>query len=856
MCILSRLQLSYTLIDSHLVHLSICTASSSFVQKQRRSSVDSATSTGSFKYTPNNNSHGAGPPISPRGAPPGGQHPKILPYHERRKLLQQQQQKQQHLQQRRAQAGAAMASTPQYPQQPQQGVGRTQVPNTALNPRFAPLPPNDLMPPPFEAQQQQHQSSRNPQQQQQQPQQHMPTPPMMMDQMAAYMNMYGVPPPNVYPPPPQSGAAAGGPSSSSSSNPPYPYPPGMPPPGYTSHPYAPGAPGYGGYPPHPLGPPPPQAYGQPPAPPYGYPPYGIAARPTTTGYYAKPPKPAGRAPPPPPMPQPSSSAEDSLYSVAPPPPPPQPHGRHGSPASSNRSQQRRQHRRHESASSGGGGSGSSFLDLLRQQPWTPPQITRPVVMVAEQPPPDNRPPASRGTHQRLPSISQDDWTESEKDISGSSSSSGAAPSWDTLSAYSTTGAVAQEYDEQTNERTSLLPPSGISTNEQDGANRPLYGRLGAGDSAYQPQQPQHHRRRNSDHRRTPSSSGGVLLEATMMEEDLRMTQRRDNRGKNIHEEKRRQKKKKKKQQRRAMAAAAAAANLSSDEEGIANNNQEDFRKWTKKRARVLEKERNRLMAQWKAEAQQEAAWSSRYQRTPMASNDDGPGTLDRKWQALSMFWSHHISRIVVTVETFVANLPLTIGAIAMAIVTLGVVWFKFAEENLSSCEPVHFHSSQCTFPEFPGCFYCDTTSDMYQAALSFHYGCKIVAGFLAMLFVLKVLLATRVVLDELSSPTTASPAGLLCMTTVCVFAGRGMIGQVMVTAAAAIHMCLVLWFAYIALAYRIMPEPSWFPNTVGVGLSAVKVWLYYPLPGHLLMAVRYLLPYAASQSSMTSTAGS
>jgi hypothetical protein len=50
-------------------------------------------------------------------------------------------------------------------------------------------------------------------------------------------------------------------------------------------------------------------------------------------------------------------------------------------------------------------------------------------------------------------------------------------------------------------------------------------------------------------------------------------------------------------------------------------------------------------------------------------------------------------------ESFVANLPLSIGAIALSIANLGVVWFKFAEVNLSSCTPVHFHSSQCSFPE-------------------------------------------------------------------------------------------------------------------------------------------------------------
>ena len=169
-------------------------------------------------------------------------------------------------------------------------------------------------------------------------------------------------------------------------------------------------------------------------------------------------------------------------------------------------------------------------------------------------------------------------------------------------------------------------------------------------------------------------------------------------------------------------------------------------------------------------------------------------------------------RTLTLVEAFIANLPLTIGAVAMAVVTLGVVWFKFAEENLDSCEPVHFHSSQCTFPEFPGCFYCDTSVRMYKVAVAFHWGCKVTAGFLAMTLVAKALLATRVVLDEMSSPTTASPAGLLCMTTVCVFAGRGLIGQIMVTSAACVHLGLVIWFIYMALAYHIMPEPSWFPN--------------------------------------------
>ena len=68
-----------------------------------------------------------------------------------------------------------------------------------------------------------------------------------------------------------------------------------------------------------------------------------------------------------------------------------------------------------------------------------------------------------------------------------------------------------------------------------------------------------------------------------------------------------------------------------------------------------------------------------------------------------------------------------------------------------------------------------------------------------MLVVAKILLASRVVMDEMSSPTTSSPAGLLCMTAVCVFAGRGLIGQIIVSAAAGVHLALAIWFIYMAL---------------------------------------------------------
>lgn len=200
-------------------------------------------------------------------------------------------------------------------------------------------------------------------------------------------------------------------------------------------------------------------------------------------------------------------------------------------------------------------------------------------------------------------------------------------------------------------------------------------------------------------------------------------------------------------------------------------------------------------------------------------------------------------------ESFVSNLPLTIGAVGLAIVTLGVVWFKFGEEMINSCKPVHFHSQQCQFPEFPGCFYCDTSVRMYKVALNFHQACSLFAGVIAFLFVLKIFMARKVVIDEMYSPTTSSPAGLICMTIVCVAAGRGLIGQFFVTLAAAMHFCVAVWFIFMAGHYGILPDPSWYPNTVGIGISAVKTWLYYPEVGHFLMLVSLLSILLSSYNS-------
>lgn len=248
--------------------------------------------------------------------------------------------------------------------------------------------------------------------------------------------------------------------------------------------------------------------------------------------------------------------------------------------------------------------------------------------------------------------------------------------------------------------------------------------------------------------------------------------------------------------------------------------------------KLLDKEREKLIRQWRAEfiAQAEMMRKQEQERSL-------PNRFKRWFQSKALEVSTAFSSFLSDAENFISNLPLTIGAIALALTTLGVVWFKFTEEMINSCRPVHYHSSQCTFAEFPGCFYCDTSSKAYQLALRFHTACSVSAAIISLLFVAKIFIAKHVVIDEMNSPTTASPAGLICTTLVCVFAGKGLVGQIIVTVAASLHFCIAVWFIHMAMAYNILPDPSWFPNTVGIGMSALKLWIYYPIPGQLLMAV-------------------
>jgi len=433
--------------------------------------------------------------------------------------------------------------------------------------------------------------------------------------------------------------------------------------------------------------------------------------------------------------------------------------------------------------------------------------------------------ATRGRSRNIEPVTRrrdEDSSYFSSDFSGDEESDESPSSFFSASSYTEDGS------QNANERTSLLPPPGISTHEGEGTNRTHSS----------------HRARNAPSRSRREGERMARSSRYRDRHNDRESRRHNGRasrahqGRNDHSRGGQNERRRRGRYRHGEDERYYSDDTDSDEYEISASSESSsqYRRWARKKARILEEERAKLIAQWKAEAMAEEERKRKEREQSLWYN-----RLRRWGRHQSRRVAVRSSRALTAVGSFISNMPLTINAVALSIVTLGVVWFKFAEENLDTCMPVHFHSTQCSFPEFPGCFYCDTSTFMYQVAVYFHYACSVVAGVMAMLFFAKVILARRVVIDELSSPTTASPAGLICMTMVCVFAGRGIVGQVLVTLAAGMHLCLASWFIYMALAYRILPDPSWYPNTVGIGLSAVKAWLYYPVPGHFLMAISLTL---------------
>jgi hypothetical protein len=121
---------------------------------------------------------------------------------------------------------------------------------------------------------------------------------------------------------------------------------------------------------------------------------------------------------------------------------------------------------------------------------------------------------------------------------------------------------------------------------------------------------------------------------------------------------RRKKKQKRESSRRHMRHNDSSASTSSE-------SSVDFGKWVHERAPFLEQERERFIEKWKSEAKEDMerkSWTSQFRKAIGPSFSKVLEEITAKLNYMEMFF---------------ANLPLTIGAIALSTANLGVDWFKF-----------------------------------------------------------------------------------------------------------------------------------------------------------------------------------
>ena len=161
--------------------------------------------------------------------------------------------------------------------------------------------------------------------------------------------------------------------------------------------------------------------------------------------------------------------------------------------------------------------------------------------------------------------------------------------------------------------------------------------------------------------------------------------------------------------------------------------------------------------------------------------------------ALGIVWKKMYS-LIVMLELLISNMPSLIGSLALAWASLGVDWFKWYEENANDCIPTDYHDPECIYPEFPGCFVCDTSRTGYRVMLNFHYLCGTISFVFASCLIGKLFIAFPVVRDELANPTTAAPLGLLCMALDKCFAGNfGFVGAAITFISAALQTTVLAW---------------------------------------------------------------
>jgi hypothetical protein len=244
-------------------------------------------------------------------------------------------------------------------------------------------------------------------------------------------------------------------------------------------------------------------------------------------------------------------------------------------------------------------------------------------------------------------------------------------------------------------------------------------------------------------------------------------------------------------------------------------------------------EKEKLITLWREEFEAERKASIWYNRM--------------KRQIVSTFatMGRYSKKLRVEAEICIGNLPLTIGAIALSWVTMGIVWFKFVEDLL--CSPASFWSTPCLSHESPGCYYCSSSeigSKYLKAANDFHAACSIFAMALIVAVVAKFFMAWKIVQDDLSNPVTSTPFGAIAMganTLLC--SHHGVLSETLAMGCSFAQVALFLWFLSMALRNRMLPDPSWSPNTIsGLCVAATNVQFHAPRMsiGLFIVSMKYI----------------
>lgn len=248
----------------------------------------------------------------------------------------------------------------------------------------------------------------------------------------------------------------------------------------------------------------------------------------------------------------------------------------------------------------------------------------------------------------------------------------------------------------------------------------------------------------------------------------------------------------------------------------------------KKLLHDLSREKEKLIAQWREEFEAEQKSSKCYNQ------------INQLTGVLFATLGRYLKNIRVEAEICIGNLPLTTGAIALSWVTMGNVWFHVVEEFF--CSPINFWSTPCLYHESPGCYYCNSSgigSKALQIAHNFRDVCSSLAMALIIAVGAKFVLAWKIVQDDLSNPVTSTPFGAIAMganTLLCKY--HGLLSVILTMCCSFVQVALYLWFLSMVFRYRMLPDPSWSPNTIsGLCVVATNIRFHVPIMSYAIFAV-------------------